>query len=31
MWEKEKKVISDLDIEVIIPIKSRSDLIGMLI
>lgn len=30
MWEKEKKVISDLDIEVIIPIKSRSDLIGML-
>jgi diguanylate cyclase (GGDEF)-like protein/putative nucleotidyltransferase with HDIG domain len=30
MWEKEKKVISELGIEVIIPIKSRSDLIGML-
>jgi diguanylate cyclase (GGDEF)-like protein/putative nucleotidyltransferase with HDIG domain len=30
MWEKEKKDIHDLDIEVIIPIKSRNDIIGML-
>ena len=30
MWEKEKQVIYDLDIEIIIPMKSRSDLIGML-
>ncbi len=30
MWEKEKKVIHDLDIEIIIPMKSRNDLIGML-
>ena len=30
MWEKEKKVIYDLDIEIIIPMKSRNDLIGML-
>jgi diguanylate cyclase (GGDEF)-like protein/putative nucleotidyltransferase with HDIG domain len=30
MWEKEKRVFSDLGIEVIIPIKSRNDLIGML-
>ncbi|MDD4334910.1 MAG: diguanylate cyclase [Desulfotomaculaceae bacterium] len=31
MWEKERKVISDLEIEVIIPIKSRNDLIGILL
>lgn len=30
MWEKEKKVIYDLNIEIIIPMKSRNDLIGML-
>ncbi len=30
MWEKEKREIYDLGIEVIIPIKSRSELIGML-
>jgi diguanylate cyclase (GGDEF)-like protein len=30
MWEKEKKVLHDLDIEIIIPMKSRNDLIGML-
>lgn len=30
MWEKEKRVFSELGIEVIIPIKSRNDLIGML-
>jgi diguanylate cyclase (GGDEF)-like protein len=30
MWEKEKRVIHDLDIEVIIPMKSRNNLIGML-
>lgn len=30
MWEKEKKIIYDLDIEVIIPMKSRNDLIGIL-
>jgi diguanylate cyclase (GGDEF)-like protein/putative nucleotidyltransferase with HDIG domain len=30
MWEKEKKFIYDFNIEVIIPIKSRDDLIGML-
>ncbi|MDD2553321.1 MAG: diguanylate cyclase [Desulfotomaculaceae bacterium] len=31
MWEKEKKLLNDMDIEVIIPIKSRKDLIGMLL
>lgn len=30
MWEKEKRIISDLGIEVIIPIMSRNDLIGMM-
>jgi diguanylate cyclase (GGDEF)-like protein len=30
MWEKEKRVINDLDVEIIIPMKSRNDLIGML-
>ncbi len=30
LWEKEKQVINDLDIEIIIPMKSRNDLIGML-
>ncbi|HAG08902.1 MAG: GGDEF domain protein [Desulfotomaculum sp. 46_296] len=30
MWEKEKKIFYDLDIEVIIPMKSRNDLIGIL-
>ena len=30
MWEKEKQALHDLDIEVIIPMKSRNDLIGML-
>jgi len=30
MWEKEKSIIYDYDIEVIIPIKSRNDMIGML-
>jgi len=31
MWEKEKRDIHDLDIEVIIHIKSRDDIIGMLL
>lgn len=31
MWDKERKVVSDLEIEVIIPIKSRNDLIGILL
>ncbi len=30
MWEKEKREIYDLGIEVVIPIKSRNELIGML-
>ena len=30
MWEKEKKDIHDIGIEVVIPIKSRKELIGML-
>lgn len=30
MWDKEKKVLDDLFIEVIIPIKCGDDLIGML-
>ncbi len=30
MWEKEKRDIHDLDIEVIIPIKSREEIIGIL-
>jgi len=30
MWEKERKEISDLNVDVIIPIKSRYSLIGML-
>lgn len=30
MWEKEKREFYDLSIEVIIPIKSRDDVIGML-
>lgn len=30
MWEKEKQAISDFDIELIVPMKSRSDLVGML-
>jgi diguanylate cyclase (GGDEF)-like protein/putative nucleotidyltransferase with HDIG domain len=30
MWEKEKKEISDLGIEVIVPIMSRSEVIGMM-
>lgn len=30
MWEKEKRIIDDLNIEVITPIKSRNDLIGLL-
>lgn len=31
MWEKEKKIFYDLDLEVVVPIKSRNDLTGMLI
>ncbi len=31
MWDKEKKVISNLGIEVITPIKSRNSLIGILL
>ena len=30
MWEKEKREIYDLGIEVIVPIKSRNEIIGML-
>lgn len=30
MWEKEKRIICDLDIEVIVPIKIGNDLIGIL-
>ncbi|NMC26898.1 MAG: diguanylate cyclase [Syntrophomonadaceae bacterium] len=30
MWEKEKRDIHDLGIEVIIPIRSRNDVIGMM-
>lgn len=30
MWEEEKRTFYEFDIEVVIPIKSRSDLIGML-
>jgi len=30
MWEKEKRELHDLGIEVVIPIKSRSEIIGML-
>lgn len=30
MWEEEKRALYEFDIEVIIPIKSRNDLIGML-
>lgn len=30
MWEQEKKKIYDLDIELIIPIRSRNDIVGML-
>jgi len=30
MWEKEKREFYDLGIEVVIPIKSRNELIGML-
>ena len=30
MWEEEKRTLYEFDIEVIIPIKSRNDLIGML-
>lgn len=30
MWDSEKKTLYDANIEVIIPIKSRDDLIGML-
>jgi diguanylate cyclase (GGDEF) domain/uncharacterized domain HDIG len=30
MWEKEKKEIHDLGIEVIVPIMSRSEVIGMM-
>ena len=30
MWDKEKKTLDELGIEVIIPIKSRSEVIGLL-
>lgn len=30
MWEKEKRTLRDLDIELIVPIMSRNDLIGMM-
>lgn len=30
MWDKEKKIIEELGIEVVIPIKSRSEVIGLL-
>ena len=30
MWEKEKRELYDLDIEVIVPIKSRNEIIGMI-
>lgn len=30
MWDKEKRTLNELGIEVIIPIKSRSNLIGLL-
>ncbi len=30
MWDKEKRVLNELGIEVIVPIKSRSEVIGLL-
>ena len=31
LWEEEKRIIKEFDIELVIPIKSRNDLIGMMV
>jgi hypothetical protein len=31
MWEHERKALSNLDIDVIVPVKCRNSLIGMLL